>query len=243
MVSHEKYWVLIPAAGVGSRMNSETPKQYLQLCGQSILKRTLDIFLNNVLFEKVVLVLHPQDTHFAHSDVCPHGKLQTTIGGKERQDSVLQGLLALADVAAADDWVLVHDAARPCLTLTDINKLLQSLRDCDTGGILASPVRDTLKRATADNKVDATLDRKNYYLAATPQMFRYGRLLQAMQNASDRQLHVTDEAAAMEAMQWSVKLVTGRSDNIKITESEDIALAEYLLLAGDHNIGREYHKR
>lgn len=226
---NNKYWALVPAAGLGRRLGSKTPKQYLKLHGQEVLAWTLQTLNAVDYFEKIVLVLHPEDDYFAGHLVQKFPDVLVVLGGGERQDSVANGLEFLKDLAEDNDWVLVHDAARPCLLPEDINKLVSCLKENQVGGILATQVKDTLKRANESFKVIDTLKRHEYWLAATPQMFRFSLLREALNSAKEAGFIATDEAAAIEAMGLPVTIVEGRSDNLKITSQEDLALAEFLL--------------
>lgn len=227
--TNNKYWALIPAAGIGKRLGSITPKQYLKLHDQEVLAWTLQALVAADFIEKIVLVLHPDDSYFASHLAQKFPEVLVVSGGEERQDSVANGLDFLKDLAEGDDWVLVHDAARPCLMAEDLDKLVSGLKENEVGGILASPVKDTLKRSDQSYKVVDTLNRNEYWLAATPQMFRFGLLHDALTRAKQNGLIATDEAAAIEAMGLPVTIVKGRSDNLKITSQEDLALAEFLL--------------
>lgn len=233
----EKYWILIPAAGIGKRMGSDTPKQYLSISGRSILAWTLERMSQIDGIEQTILVLHPREK-LRSSDTQDTGlpnlnKVVTVSGGEERIDSVMNGLNSLKPYIHENDWILVHDAVRPCVSVSDINKLMARLSGDPVGGLLANPVIDTLKLSSDELEselvVSQTLDRSKHWLAATPQMFRYGLLCEALEYAIDNKLEITDEASAMEAMGHKVKLVEGRSDNIKVTKPSDLPLVEFLL--------------
>jgi 2-C-methyl-D-erythritol 4-phosphate cytidylyltransferase len=210
-------------------MGAAIPKQYIKLHGKEVLAWTLEVLSGLDFLEKTVLVLHPDDKYFSEKMAADFPTVLQVEGGEERQHSVSNGLNFLKSLAADDDWVLVHDAARPCVKSDDIYKLLNELEDDPVGGILASRVKDTLKQADDSLQVISTLDRNDYWLAATPQLFRIGLLVDALNNVKETGQIATDEAAAIEAMGLPVKLVEGHSDNIKITSSEDLALAEFLL--------------
>lgn len=224
-----KYWALVPAAGIGRRLGSKTPKQYLKLHDREVLAWTLQTFTDLDFLEKIILILHPEDNYFATYMAQEFPDVLLVKGGEERQDSVANGLEFLKDLAGDDDWVLVHDAARPCLMAEDLIKLVSSLKEDKVGGILATQVKDTLKRSDDSFKVVDTLIRNEYWLAATPQLFRFSLMLEALTKAQESGLVATDEAAAIEALGMPVKIVEGRSDNLKITSQEDLALAEFLL--------------
>ncbi|PIE82714.1 MAG: 2-C-methyl-D-erythritol 4-phosphate cytidylyltransferase [Candidatus Contendobacter odensis] len=225
------YWALVPAAGVGNRMASTIPKQYLPLAGEPVIVHTLRTLLSHSHISGLAVVVSAEDEWW--SSVTAHLKtakpLWTVIGGAERCHSVLNGLAALRAHADHNDWVLVHDAARPCLTQDDLDRLFFELMDDPVGGLLAVPVRDTLKRAENTQRIKITVDRSQLWHALTPQMFQLGRLYDALQAAIDRGLLVTDEAAAMEIAGWAPRLIEGRATNMKITRPEDLALAEFYL--------------
>ena len=224
-----KYWALVPAAGIGNRLGAKTPKQYLKLHGKEVLVWTLQTLMNLDFLEKIVLVLRPNDKYFSANLASEFPNILLVLGGEERQHSVTNGLQFLKDLADDDDWILVHDAARPCLTSDDVNKLVSGLQDDDVGGILASKVKDTLKGSDNTMRIASTLNRKDYWLAATPQLFRFKLLLDGLGLIQESGQIATDEASAIEAMGLPVKLIEGRSDNIKITSPEDVELAEFLL--------------
>ncbi len=222
-----RYFAIVPAAGSGSRFGAEKPKQYLSLLGRPLIHHTLAALVACPEIERVWVVLSPDDAEWSRHDWSDLGaKLETVrCGGATRADSVGNGLRAAAMVAADDDWVLVHDAARPCLSADMLAALLRELADDPVGGILAVPVADTLKRADADQRVAATEPRDGLWQAQTPQMFRYGRLAEALENCRA----VTDEAGAIEAMGLKPKLVKGDSTNLKVTFPADLALAAMIL--------------
>lgn len=223
------YWVVIPAAGTGSRMQSDTPKQYLQLAGKPVLQHALECFLQHPRIRAVVVVLAADDPYWPALSIASHDRVMTSTGGSERCHSVLNGLKTLADVAAGNDWVLVHDAARPCLTGADLDRLLDTVGDHAVGGILAAPVRDTMKRGGADHEIAATVDRRDLWHAMTPQMFRYEKLLKALSTALENHEMVTDEAQAMEMTGVKPLLVEGHISNIKITQMGDLDVAKFYL--------------
>jgi len=226
------YWAVVPAAGIGKRMGTSTPKQYLILVDEAVIVHTLDALLSHPRISGVVVAISPDDEWWDTLDLERDKPVITTTGGEERCHSVKNGLLALTTWAKTDDWVLVHDAARPCLHRTDLDKLLDTLAADPVGGLLATPVRDTMKRSDTYDRVTSTVERQNLWHALTPQMFRLNTLLTALQHAEDHCLQVTDEASAIEAMGLQPRLLEGRSDNIKITRPEDLALAEFYLTRG-----------
>ena len=220
-----EFFALVPAAGSGSRMGGELPKQYLPLAGRPMIHHALATLCANADISTVFVVLAPNDVYWHRYDWAPFGaKLQPLFcGGAMRAESVLNGLLA--SELEPDDWVLVHDAARPCLSQSQLARLIDELRDDAVGGILAVPVADTLKRADATRHIAQTENREGLWQAQTPQMFRTGLLLQALQQAQG----VTDEASAVEALGLKPKLVESESTNFKVTYAQDMQLAELLL--------------
>lgn len=224
-----QYWAVIPAAGVGSRMAAAIPKQYLQLHDRSVIEYTLEKLIHHPQISGVVVVLAADDAYWSELNLAPTDKLQITKGGAERCHSVFNGLELLQDQANSNDWVLVHDAARPCLHKQDIDKLIAQLSSHSVGGLLGAPVSDTMKRTNSEGDVIDTVNRKNLWRALTPQMFRYGLLKEALAAALDSGELVTDEAAAVERAGHAPRMVEGRPDNIKITRPEDLALAEMYL--------------
>ena len=220
-----EFYALVPAAGSGSRMGSELPKQYLPLAGQPMIYHALATLCASSDISTVFVVLAPDDSQFHQYDWSVLGdKLQPLYcGGVTRAESVTNGLMAAE--LEPDDWVLVHDAARPCLSDAQLGRLIAELRDDKVGGILAVPVADTLKRADAAQRIAHTENRDGLWQAQTPQMFRTGLLLQALLTAPN----VTDEASAVEALGWHPKLVASETTNFKVTYPLDIKLAEFLL--------------
>ncbi|MDX1635321.1 MAG: 2-C-methyl-D-erythritol 4-phosphate cytidylyltransferase, partial [Marinobacter sp.] len=190
---------------------------------------TLSRLLAAMDFAGCQVALHPDDRWWSQTDAARDTRIDTCAGGAERSDSVLLALEALAHRAGPEDWVLVHDVARPCLSQQDLHNLVQSLADHPVGGLLACPVSDTLKQADAANAVAGTLDRRRLWRALTPQMFRYGALRAALEQAGADGIPLTDEASAMEHAGLSPQLVEGRPDNIKVTVPADLGLAEFVL--------------
>jgi len=229
-MSKQTFWALLPAAGVGKRMQADCPKQYLPLLNRTVIEQTLAAFLEHPKIKAVVVVLGQSDAYWPELSLASHPKIRRAVGGKERFHSVLNGLRLLAQEANQNDWVLVHDAARPCLRQTDLDRLLTELGDDEVGGLLALPVRDTMKRATeAGNEVSETVDREGLWHALTPQMFRLGALQRAIEHCIEEDFDITDDASAMELMGLKPRLVEGFEDNIKITRPRDLALAELYL--------------
>lgn len=227
MISSPNCWAVVPAAGVGSRMQADRPKQYLPLLGQTVIEHTLQRLLQSAMFRAVAVAVSATDPYWPELAVSRHPQIVTAGGGRERADSVLSALQALAGMAGPDDWVLVHDAARPCLTAADIRLLIAELAADPVGGILAISSHDTLKRVE-DGSIVASVDRRQIWRALTPQMFRYDMLRTALQQAQGNPA-VTDEASALEIQGLRPKIVEGRPDNIKITRPEDLALAAFYM--------------
>lgn len=227
-----RFWAVVPAAGAGSRMGSTQPKQYLPLAGRPVLDHTLARLRAEPRIGAVVVALAPDDRDWPSLDAASLSggiPVHTVAGGTERCHSVLNALERLAGLANEADWVLVHDAARPCLRREDLGKLMDDLADHPVGGLLGLPVSDTLKRCREDGDVVGTVDRAGLWRALTPQMFRLGVLRQALRTALAEGVLVTDEAAAMERAGWTPRMVHGHGDNIKITHPQDLALAELYL--------------
>lgn len=222
-------WVIIPAAGVGRRMQSERPKQYLELVGMPVLSHVLHRFAQLPRAAALVVALHPEDRHWDMINKPVHMRLQAVAGGAERCHSVYNALDSLDGEAQEQDWVLVHDAARPCVRLSDVQRLLRDVEEHPAGGLLALPLNDTVKRADASMQVAATVDRAGLWRAQTPQVFRYGPLKAALARALSEHSLVTDEAQAMELAGYRPLLVAGSADNIKITDMQDMKLAELYL--------------
>jgi 2-C-methyl-D-erythritol 4-phosphate cytidylyltransferase len=227
MTQHTKNWAVVPAAGVGKRMQADRPKQYLPLGGKTVIENTLERLLHSEAFNAVAVAISIEDPYWPELPVSSDPQIITAPGGTERADSVLSALKILEGSAAEDDWVLVHDAARPCLTATDIHLLIDSLQDDPVGGILALSSHDTLKQVESGSIV-GTVDRSKVWRALTPQMFRYGMLRDALQEAEGNPA-ITDEASALELKGLQPKIVEGRPDNIKITRPEDLALAQFYM--------------
>ncbi len=222
-------WAIVPAAGIGSRMNSETPKQYLPLCGKSVIAQTL-LRLGQVPgLGATVVALHRDDRQWQTDGLALQDGLMTCTGGAHRAESVLNGLYALAGLAEEDDWVLVHDAVRPCVRLADIDSLLTQISMHPVGGLLGVPISSTLKLADDNGDIKATMPRDDMWQASTPQAFRYGLLRTVLESANAQQALVTDEASAMELAGYSPRLVRGNADNIKITYPDDLLMAQVIL--------------
>ena len=215
---------VIVAAGIGKRVGADIPKQYLTLLGKTIIEHSLAPFIEHPDITKVVVSIAKNDFWFAQLDIAKHPKIKVVEGGAERVDSVLSAL----QVIDGNDYVLVHDAARPCITRSDIDKLIASVMFSKQGAILASRVRDTMKRSDRHGQISNTVARENLWHALTPQMFQNKVLLKAITSAKDPQ-KITDEASAMEMSGLPVTIVEGRSDNLKVTREEDLQIAALYL--------------
>ena len=226
-----RYWLVMPAAGASRRFGGPAPKQHMALAGCTVLELALRLFTADTRCRAIALAL----TAAALADPALRGRLDDKVvpiaGGARRCDSVLLGLRALAPQAVADDWVLVHDAARPCLSAADLERLLSAGATHPVGALLAAPVTDTLKRADAASGYECTVDRSGLWQALTPQMFRFGPLLAALRRACESGRAPTDEAQAMEWQGERPLLIAARDRNIKVTSQQDLMLAAALLAA------------
>ncbi len=234
----------MPAAGRGTRFGASAPKQYATLLGATVLEWSLRSLLREPRVDGIVVVLAADDPHW--SDVAASlesAKIYTAVGGGSRQDSVLSGLQALEGRAAPQDWILVHDAARPCLTLQDLSALIDTVLAEEAacagdgapmrhGALLGAPVVDTVKRGHDGIAVD-TVDRSSLWRALTPQVFSYARLKQALSVAAESGVTATDEAQAMERLGFKAALVSGSPFNIKVTRAEDLSMAETILQSAE----------
>ncbi|WP_429165835.1 2-C-methyl-D-erythritol 4-phosphate cytidylyltransferase [Aeromonas rivipollensis] len=220
---HSGLTAIVPAAGIGSRMGADCPKQYLTLAGKTILEHTLGCLLSHPAIARVIVALAPHDEWFEQLAVAADPRILRVEGGVERAYSVLNALHV-----AEGKWVLVHDAARPCLCHGDLDKLIATAMACD-GAILGSRVRDTMKRTDGAGNIVATVEREQLWHALTPQMFPAGTLKRALEEGLALGALITDEASAMERAGFTVKMVEGRADNIKVTRPEDLSLAELFL--------------
>src|SRR5258706_8236853 len=222
-----RFFGLVPAAGSGSRFGIAGPKQYSLLAGKTMLAYSIERLLAAREVEVVFVVLAPGDTEFRGHDWSAFGERLAPLycGGASRRESVLNGLVACASAVDPNDWMLVHDAARPCLGMPELRRLIDGAGGDDVGGILAVPVSDTLKRADEEGRILETEPRDGLWQAQTPQMFRHGLLLRALREGT----HVTDEAAAVEALGYKPKLVEGSTQNLKGTFASDLHIAERIL--------------
>lgn len=221
-----RYWLVMPAAGVGRRFGGERPKQYAPLRGRTVIEWALAPFLGDARCAGAVVALAAEDTYW--SAVAPAGVIAVP-GGAQRSDSVRNGLAALGARALESDWVLVHDAARPCLARADLDRLLEALQSHPVGGLLAVPAADTLKRADAAGDARETVERAGLWRALTPQMFRYGALCGALDRAREAGRRPTDEAQAIEWCGARPKLIAGAGTNLKVTSAADLAIAAAVL--------------
>jgi len=222
------YWAVVPAAGVGRRMGAGIPKQYLELAGRRVIDWTLEALLAEPRIRGMVVALGAEDPFWAECEHATHPRVERVEGGEERAHSVRNALRFLLERAAPDDRVLVHDAARPCLRGEDLARLIDRASG-DAGGLLALPVRDTMKQADDQGRAQATLDRSRIWHAFTPQLFPLQTLYDALERALAEGVAVTDEASAMEHAGHRPLLVEGHPDNIKITRPGDLELAAFHL--------------
>ena len=224
-------WLIVPAAGSGTRMQVDQPKQYLQLRGKTIIENTLERFLELDVVQGIVVAISEHDQFWTDSPLSKSHKVRTVIGGDSRAQSVLNALhdLYCNSCERESMWVLVHDAARPCVTKDKIIELIDSSIESNTGGILASAVTDTLKRMNHDGSISHTEDRSHLWHAHTPQFFKLDQLYQSLTQCLKEGIVITDEASAIEAKNGQVRIVADRRDNIKVTLPEDLAWAEYIL--------------
>lgn len=226
-----KFIALIPAAGSGSRMGNELPKQYLSLNNRPMIYHAINTLCHSQLIARILVVLAPNDNEWSQYDWSEFSEklIVLNCGGITRAESVLNGLIAAKqkNLINADDWILVHDAARPCLTSDQLEKLINELANDKVGGLLAVPVADTLKRSDAENRIAHTESRENLWQAQTPQMFRYDLLTKALHNTTN--ISITDDASAVEALGFHPKLVLSDAYNFKVTYPQDLALAELII--------------
>jgi 2-C-methyl-D-erythritol 4-phosphate cytidylyltransferase len=231
-------WAIVPAAGIGRRMQSDIPKQYLPLNGRPVLEHSINALLQNQYISGLVIALQASDDYWPDIKITSEKPVLRAAGGAERSDSVLNALNELSHNKQFNrdtDWVMVHDAVRPCLRQQDINNLVIEVNSDNNGGLLALPVRDTMKRQntgdTVKNTVAETVERENLWHALTPQYFPAQSLKNALQKAQRDKQTITDESSAMELAGFSPRLVQGNEDNIKITRADDLRLASLFLNA------------
>ncbi|MDH5471279.1 MAG: 2-C-methyl-D-erythritol 4-phosphate cytidylyltransferase [Gammaproteobacteria bacterium] len=233
MKNNKSFWAVIPAAGIGKRMAADKPKQYLELQNKTVIEHCLQKLLDHPDITGAIVSLDENDSYWPVINFSHQKPVLTSVGGSERYDSVINALIALEKYLAREDldqvWVLVHDAARPCVRPQDISKLIEMASFDDNGGLLACPVRDTMKRQQENHRVQTTIDRTGLWHALTPQMFKLKLLIKALINAREKGLQVTDDASAMELDGYMPLLVEGHEDNIKITRPFDLSLANLYL--------------
>lgn len=222
-------WVVVPAAGIGLRVGGDKPKQYQALHGKAILEWTIERLLNMPFIVGVVVALASDDKWWPTLSVAHHQRVVTTIGGNTRAHSVINGIKALPSTVAHDDWLLVHDAARPCVTEIEILRLIEVVQHHAVGGLLALPITDTIKRVNDKAAVEKTLNRNQLWRALTPQMFPRQLLLDALEKHLVAAHSITDESSAIEAQGLQPLVVKGSEQNIKVTWPEDLALAAFYL--------------
>ena len=227
-LNNHKLWVIIPAAGSGRRFSKTALKQYQMIQNQTVLEHTVNR-LNDLPLAGYVLALGEQDTFAQTLNFKNKEKAHFCLGGKERVDSVLNGLKYLSEIADPNDWVLVHDAARPCVTSSCLNDLVATAIQDSVSAILAIQVRDTLKCVESHDMIDRTVSREKLWQAQTPQISTIFKLKSVIEKALKDNVVITDEASALEYSGEIVKVVQGRSDNIKITYSDDLELARLIL--------------
>ena len=229
-MNNDKYFLIVPASGVGKRMESTTPKQYLRLeNGLTIIDQCLKTILEINSISGFVVALSNTDSFFKSSSFFNHSKIIAIAeGGIERFNSVLNALNSLNETAQPNDWILVHDSVRPCVKKSDIEMLIREASKDSIGGILATNATDTVKEKNASGSI-STIDRNKLYMAQTPQMFRFGILKEAIENAIKLGSEITDESEAIENLGHPIKIISGSSSNIKITTKDDIDLANYFL--------------
>lgn len=220
-----RFHVIIPAAGSGSRMGAELPKQYLNLYGMPLIQHVIKVFELATKINSIHILLSQVDAHWRSTDLSNKAQVHYC-GGESRAQTVLNGLHVIKDQVSADDWILVHDAARPGLSHQLLNQLLTAIENDAVGGLLALPLADTLKRADDQQRVSSTLPRNDLWQAQTPQMFRYATLVKAL---TDFEGTPTDEAEAIEALGLKPKLVTGELRNLKVTYQQDLEVLSALL--------------
>ena len=239
-MSQPSIWAVVPAAGIGTRFAADRPKQYLSLAGQLIAERSLNTLESSDLFAAIVVAVNPVDSYFNQLAAAALPLIERVDGGASRAESVLNGLKALSNRAEKDDWVMVHDIARPLVTAASLHRLRDAVSDTDVAAILAAPIYDTIKQvAVPDNEVEkntglpvvqATLDRRQLWVAQTPQMVRYGLLYKALSQALAADDNtVTDEASAVERLGADVVVVENTQKNIKITTADDLQMAAFFL--------------
>lgn len=232
-MNSQRVWAIVPAAGIGSRMLADRPKQYLQLDGKTVIEHTLQRLASHPEIAGIIVAIAEDDPYWSSLSLSLDCPIYQVTGGAERADSVFNALQKLSTLSKENPWVLVHDAARPCLRHKDVDKMLAVLIDHNVGGILGVSINDTVKQVNAQHEITATVCRQGLWRASTPQMFRLQGLKEALHNAKIKQLKVTDEASAIELSGLKPIMVEGHSDNIKITVPQDLALASLFIQLQD----------
>ena len=231
MSDNRPVWAIVPASGIGRRMSSDRPKQYLSFCHKTVIEHTLDRLLSCDEVHGAIVVLRQGDEFWKQLEYHTNKPLFIAEGGAERQDSVINGLDRLHEIEKESCYAMVHDAVRPLVKQQDILSLIKVVNENNTGALLASPVSDTLKRADEKDCITETVDRIDLWRACTPQLFESKLLLTALHKAKDENKQLTDEAAAMEKIGYQPQLVKCSPDNIKITQIGDLKLAEQIWLS------------
>lgn len=228
---HPVIWGVVPAAGIGSRMKTDRPKQYLDLYGAPVIKHSIETLFSLEKLQGVVVSIAVEDRWWPEVEFDDHwaDRIMIAEGGEERSDSVLNALNLLSEKASDDDWVLVHDAARPCLREADLGGMVNKLWNHTVGGILAAPLSDTIKRSDINRGIVETVDRSGLWRALTPQMFRLGMLRSALKQSMEDGISVTDDSQAIEHLGFQPEIVEGDAENMKITHPGDILLAEEIM--------------
>jgi 2-C-methyl-D-erythritol 4-phosphate cytidylyltransferase len=232
MNSEKKLWVIIPAAGIGQRFNGSVPKQYERVNDQPLLSYTLKTFLNYEKTHRVVVAINENDNEWSSLVQSDYSKVSSVDGGDTRMHSVYNALQSLQTEVKEDDWICVHDAARPGLTLSALEAMMAKISSHSVGGVMGLPVVDTLKKVTPTQEIKATIDRTSLWRAQTPQIFRYAILQQALDHAINQGVLVTDESSAVEALGYSPLMILGDERNAKITVREDLELFRYWVNQG-----------
>ena len=230
MSNNNRLWVVIPAAGIGKRMGVDIPKQYITVCDKAIIEHTVEKFTSRNDLQGILVALSNSDQHWSTLELSENNKITTVTGGEERYKSVYNALCSLKNKADDDDWILVHDAVRPCITTSEIDQFIADLDHLNgIGGILALPCFETMKKANTNHEIEETIDRKFIWHAQTPQMFRYKKLFLAIEKIMNENIFITDEAMAMELAGYKPMLIQGTHNNIKITDQNDLKYLESFL--------------
>jgi len=230
MSNNNRLWVVIPAAGIGKRMGVDIPKQYITVCDKAIIEHTVEKFTSRNDLQGILVALSNSDQHWSTLELSENNKITTVTGGEERYKSVYNALCSLKNKAGDDDWILVHDAVRPCITTSEIDQFIADLDHLNgIGGILALPCFETMKKANTNHEIEETIDRKFIWHAQTPQMFRYKKLFLAIEKIMNENIFITDEAMAMELAGYKPMLIQGTHSNIKITDQNDLKYLESFL--------------